>query len=102
MVLSPLRKKLNIAVGLLFLGGVGIALWPLVSRPLELRAFCSELRPGSPLAAISGLAAEHGFKVSPESIAGAHVYDYQSFGKFSCALSLRGGSLVNASFVVGD
>lgn len=52
MALTPLRKKLNIAFGLLLLGVLGLVLWPLLGRPLELKAFCGELRAGDATIAI--------------------------------------------------
>ena len=91
MPLSPLRKKLNLAFGLMLLGVVATLVWPLVSRPFVLRAFCNGIEPDSPLATLHSRVLEHGFKVSPESNGEMHVYDLESLGKFSCTLSLRNG-----------
>lgn len=102
MALTPLRKKLNLACGLILLAGGAFALWPLVSGPLEMRAFCRELVPGSSEAAIRSLAAAKGFQVSPTTAEQAHVYDFRSLGKFSCTLQLKGGALLSATFVAGD
>jgi hypothetical protein len=102
MPLSPLRKKLNLAFGLMLLGVVAMVVWPLVSRPFVLRAFCNGIEPDSPLAALHSRALEHGFKVSPESNGVMHVYDLESLGKFSCTLSLRNGRVQGATFVLAD
>ena len=102
MALTPLRKKLNIAVGLLFLGAIGFVLWPLLTRPLHLMSFCGDLRPGMADAEIRRLASEQGFHVSPLADAGAHVYDLQSLGRFNCALRIQAGALTSASFALSD
>lgn len=102
MALTPLRKQLNIGFGLLLLGAFGVALWPLIARPFELRAFCADLRPGTLEGVIRNLAAERGFRVSPLAGGEMQVYDFQSLGKFSCALRLDRGALVGAGFVIGD
>lgn len=102
MALTPLRKKLNIGFGLLLLGAFSIALWPLITRPFELRAFCADLRPATTEGIIRNLAAERGFQVSPRVGNEMQIYDFQSLGKFSCVLRLDREGLVSAEFVIGD
>lgn len=98
MPLTPLRKRLNFGFGVAVLAFAAVLLWPLVSRPLELRAFCADLRAGLSHGAIRNLADQKGFKVSAQRDGAAHVYDLQSLGKFSCKLRLQGDALVTSRF----
>lgn len=98
MALSPIRKWLNITFGLILLAFIGALLWPLVSRPFVLKAFCDELQPGVAFSDAQGRASQHGFKVTPPHDNTAQVYDLQSLGKFHCTLSLRGNTISGLSF----
>jgi hypothetical protein len=102
MALSPFRKRINIAFGLVLIVFFGALLWPLVSRPFELRSFCSGLQPGMSFSAIRKLADQHGFQMSVPEADVAHIYDFQSLGKFSCSLRMQGGELIQSSFTFVD
>ncbi|MEW6163951.1 MAG: hypothetical protein AB1642_02695 [Pseudomonadota bacterium] len=102
MALSPLRKWLNAAFGLVLLVLIGISLWSLLGRPFELRAFCTGLQPGISYSTLRDLAELRGFRVSPQSEGVAHVYDYQSLGKFTCTLRMHGDRLAESSFAFSD
>lgn len=102
MALTPLRKWLNIAFGLLMLAFVGALLWPLIPRPFALKAFCDELQPDMPIGLLQQRASQLGFKVASPHANVAHVYDYRSLGKFSCTVRLRQDKVLGTSFAFGD
>lgn len=102
MALTPIRKWLNITFGLILLAFVGVLLWPLISRPFALKAFCAELQPETPMGTVQDSASQRGFKVTAARNSVAHIYDHQSLGKFSCTLRFREDKLSGASFVFGD
>ena len=102
MALTPLRKKLNIAVGLLFLGAICYVLWPLVSRPLESIAFCLTHEEGVDFPEMRRFFSDKGFRVSPLADSGAHVYRRLLMGARLFALRIKAGVLASASFALSD
>jgi hypothetical protein len=98
MALSPLRKWLNTGFGVVMLVSVAALLWPLISRPFELRTFCAALQPGTSDKTVRTLAEPNGFSVSAQNNGVVHVYDHQSLGKFSCTLRMQGNVLTASSF----
>jgi len=102
MALSPTRKWLNISFGLIVLAFVGVLLWPLITRPFALKAFCDELQPEMPIGHIPERASQLGFKVASPHNSVAHVYDHRSLGKFSCTIRIRQDKVLTSSFSFGD
>lgn len=93
MPASMSRKVSAAFVFALLLGGNLVAFFPAMRASREIRRFCEELRPGTPLAEVRSRADELRYRVEP--IAGGLLVEHsRSLGRAYCTLGFDGKGLL--------
>lgn len=102
MTISPRRKRIFLAVGLLLLAGLGWIVWPFMAGPGQMQSFCSSLAVGTSVAQVQTQAGQHGYRVSSLIEGRAFVYEPRSFGRFTCDLQFGPDGLVSSVYLLND
>jgi len=102
MKISPRRKRIGVALGLLLLAGIGWIVWPFIASPGQMQNFCNSVVVGSSVAQVQAQAAQHGYRVSSLIEGRAFVHEPRSFGRFTCDLQFGTNGLVSSVYSFND
>lgn len=101
-MLTPRRKRIRVALGLLLLAGLGWVVWPFMAGPGQMQSFCSSLAADASVEQVQAQAEQHGYRVSSLIEDRAFVHDSGSFGRFTCALQFESEGLVSSEYIFND
>ena len=100
--MNPILKGLLFVFGVPVLFGIGYFYSALSTGEKRMTAVCAQIQPGMNLAALKGLAEEHGLSAPGKDSGVTYLAESRTYGRFACKVVLDAGVVKSSEYNYAD